>query len=65
MKLVIDMKWMESKPPPVSIEDRPPLYDDTLNSVLLRWAWDDGGCWIGCCLRVLREFTVRGPSPGF
>ena len=21
MKLVIDMKWMESKPPPVSIED--------------------------------------------
>ena len=22
MKLVIDMKWMESKPPPVSIEDR-------------------------------------------
>ena len=22
MKLVIDMKWMESKTPPVSIEDR-------------------------------------------
>ena len=22
MKLVIDMKWMESKPPPISIEDR-------------------------------------------
>ena len=22
MKLVIDMKWMENKPPPVSIEDR-------------------------------------------
>ena len=42
-----------------------PLYDDTLNSVLLRWAWDDGGCWIGCRLRVLREFSVRGPSPGF
>ena len=22
MSLVMDMKWMESKPPPVSIEDR-------------------------------------------
>ena len=39
-----------------------PLYDDNLNSVLLRWAWDDGGCWIRC---RLRESAVRGPSPGF
>ena len=93
MKLVIDMKWMESKPPPVSIKDRTIvgtidqglnstnhmpevggsrnrsavdlIYNDSLNSDLLRWAWNDGGCWIVCHLRVLREFAVRDPSPGF
>ena len=63
MILVMDMKWMESKPPPVSIEDRTvvdpvdrglnstndmpvscvPLYNDSLNSDLLRWAWELAG----------------------
>ena len=34
MKLVIDMKWMENKPPPVSIEDRTvvDIVDQGLNS---------------------------------
>ena len=35
MKLVIDMKWMESKTPPVSIEDRTIVgtIDQGLNSI--------------------------------
>ena len=34
MDLVIDMEWMESKPPPVSIEDRTVvgIFDRGLNS---------------------------------
>ena len=48
--------------------NRKPNYlicNDTLNRDLLLWAWNDGGCGIVCRLRVLWEFAVRGPSPGF
>ena len=41
------------------------IYNDSLNCDLLLWEWNDGGCWSVCRLRVLWEFAVRGPSPGF
>ena len=91
--MVLDIKWMESKSPPVSIEDRTVvgivyrglnstnhmpevggsrnqsanylICNDTLNRDQLLWEWNDGGCWMVCRLRVLREFAVRDPSPEF